>query len=223
MLDERTGKALQIRDVRKNVIASLAKQSLIILFVAVFFSACTDYESMIDSDFQSRMLDSRDGMIYDTVTIGSQTWMAQNLNYQTPNSFCYKDNPSYCEKYGRLYTWDAAMVACPAGWHLPSCEEWKELFDVVGVTYSVGNVLKSKSGWKEDGNGADLFGFNILPAGTRRVDGSSSYEGESADFWTSTEKGNNYVISIGFYFEDDKYTSGNSIYPYGYSVRCLKD
>ena len=143
------------------------------------------------------MTDSRDGQTYKTVTIGEQTWMAQNLNYETADSYCYNDTSSYCAKYGRLYTWAAAMDSvgswsvngngcgygstcsptgtirgvCPEGWHLPTKSEWEILFDAVGGISIAGMVLKSTSGWNEyeghDGNGTDAFSFSVLPAGDR--------------------------------------------------------
>ena len=63
------------------------------------------------------------------MTIGEQTWMAHNLNYETEEgNYCYKNSAKYCKKYGRLYTWAAAMDVCPEGWHLPDTTEWKALF-----------------------------------------------------------------------------------------------
>jgi len=80
-----------------------------------------------------RFRDERDGKYYFLVEIGTQTWMTQNLNYDVPNNdtdICYDNDPANCN--GRLYDWATAQTACPAGWHLPSDEEWTQLTNFVG-------------------------------------------------------------------------------------------
>ncbi|MBR4783647.1 MAG: fibrobacter succinogenes major paralogous domain-containing protein [Fibrobacter sp.] len=109
--------------------------------------------------------DSRDGKVYNTVKIGQQTWMAQNLNFETEDSFCYDESERYCTKYGygRLYPWRIAKTVCPAGWHLPSKGEFESLLELVGE--DSGAKLKSRSRWGERCWGLDVFGFNALAAG----------------------------------------------------------
>ena len=124
------------------------------------------------------IIDDRDGQVYKTVEIGSQTWMAENLNYdynyRTANSYCYADS---CSKYGRLYTWSATVDSaavfstagkgcgchasrspsggivrgvCPVGWHVPSLSEFQTLISYVGGYRVAGANLKSTSGWKSN-------------------------------------------------------------------------
>ena len=124
------------------------------------------------------IIDDRDGQVYKTVEIGSQTWMAENLNYdynyRTAHSYCYADS---CSKYGRLYTWSATVDSaavfstagkgcgchassfpsggivrgvCPVGWHVPSLSEFQTLISSVGGYSVAGANLKSTSGWKSN-------------------------------------------------------------------------
>ena len=193
--------------------------------------------------------DLRDGKTYKTVTIGDQTWMAENLNYETGNSYCYGDDASYCSKYGRLYTWSAAMDSvgtwttngkgcgynktcsptypvrgvCPEGWHLPDTTEWNALFTAVGGQLTAGKVLKSTSGWYSSGNGTDAYSFSALPAGNRNRHGYFYNDGYNADFWSATEDDSSgaYYMYLGYDSEGAYLHDGYKIY--GFSVRCLKD
>ena len=195
------------------------------------------------------VLDDRDGQTYKTVKIGDQVWMAENLNYETGNSYCYNNNSANCTKYGRLYTWAAAMDSvgtlttngkgcgykktcsptypvrgiCPEGWHLPSKTEFETLFTAVGGQDSAGTALKSTGGWFNDGNGTDAFGFSALPAGDRGSNGGCYYEGLNAYFWSSTEYDSNYAYNVLLYVNFDYAYLDYGNKDYGFSVRCLKD
>ena len=78
--------------------------------------------------------DPRDGHRYDEVAIAGSVWMGQNLAWAAPSgSYCYGDDPANCVAGGRLYTFDAATTACPAGWHLSTDDEWKALESFLGM------------------------------------------------------------------------------------------
>jgi uncharacterized protein (TIGR02145 family)/uncharacterized repeat protein (TIGR02543 family) len=121
------------------------------------------------------------------VVIGGKTWMAENLNCNVGNSECYNNSADSCAKYGRLYDWPDAMKACPAGWHLPSDAEWTVLTDAVGGSSTAGTKLKSTSGWYNNGNGTDDYGFAALPGGYDDSNGYFRGAGDSGLWWSSTE------------------------------------
>ena len=197
----------------------------------VILTACTDYVSQIEDRYgewkpnwpavSGTMTDSRDGQSYKTVTIGTQTWMAENLNYKTTNSFCYEDNASNCTKYGRLYTWDAATTACPSDWHLPTKAEYETLIAAVGGESTAGKMLKATSGWGNSANGVDEYSFSVLPAGYKVNNGGYENEGDFTYFWTSTESNGSKAYVLGLSFSRDAGLI-DADKNYGYSVRCVK-
>ena len=170
----------------------------------------------VGNDDSWTFIDGRDRREYKFVTIGTQTWMAENLNYRTPNglSRCYENDAddgdnSNCETYGRLYDWATAMGLdpdcntstcenqasadrdiCPAGWHVPSDAEWTTLTDYVGGLHTAGTKLKSRSGWNSSGNisanGTDEFGFTALPGGYG-WGGDFFHIGGVGTWWSATE------------------------------------
>lgn len=190
------------------------------------------------------MTDDRDGQVYKIVEIGEQTWMVENLNYESVNSHCFNDSTQYCAKYGRYYTWAAAMDSagiwspngkgcgdsqicsptypvrgiCAKGWHLPTSEEWSTLLSKDDFS-KAGQMLKSAVGWIGNQNGIDSYGFSIIPAGNK-LDGYSW--GQSAYFWTSTEY--NRLNAYYIYFEYDNGNAPQNDYKSDeFSVRCVKD
>jgi len=146
----------------------------------------TEYKKKMVEKNTSHFTDARNGQKYRAVKIGKKTWMAQNLNYKTGNSSCYGDDDSNCEKYGRLYDWETARNVCPSGWHLPEWTEWNELIEATGGE-TAGRTLRSASGWEEDGNGTDDYGFSILPGGQRSTKGIFSSIGKFGFLWSATD------------------------------------
>jgi len=172
--------------------------------------------------------DGRDGQKYKTAKIGKQTWMAENLRFKSscPEGdesiclqWCYGDKESNCKKYGSLYDWNTAMAVCPKGWHLPSNKEWTVLVTAAGSS-TAGKKLKSKSGWDENGNGTDEYGFSALPGGLRYTDGSFGYAGKGGYWWAVTE-GGAYSRDMGY--ERDSVNEDDDIKGFGFSVRCVAD
>jgi len=174
------------------------------------------------------LLDERDGKIYKIAKIGTQTWMAENLNYYALNSKCNAYKLENCAKYGRMYNWYDAMAVCPAGWHLPSENEWQTLVAFAGGNGIAGKKLKAKSGWDnykdKSGNGTDDYGFSALPG---------SHIGYYGEWWSSTDNiGGAYYNTAyhqGMYYHlnstgyDPKYFISPFLKAGMISVRCIKD
>jgi len=201
-----------------------------------------------------------EGETYETVVIGVQTWLNRNLNYAAPGSKCGNGtyltdaNTTTCDTYGRLYNWATAMGLpdscnssfcasqigtkhrgiCPDGWHIPSYEEWAALISFAGSSTSA-KQLKATSGWNENGNGTDTYGFSALPGGGGYTysDGSFrfNYVGGSGIWWITRElpggadANSRYANNVGMsYNSEDTYLSSGTGYIKSnlYSVRCVR-
>jgi uncharacterized protein (TIGR02145 family) len=193
-----------------------------VLFLLALCS-CVGYKhKSASAGTQSVFTDARDGKTYRIVKIGNRTWMAENLNYQIPDSsWCYDDDTSNCEKYGRLYTWRAAVGACPAGWHLPAYEEWDSLLDFAGGKETAGTKLKSGS---PDWDGADKFGFSAMPGGYRGPDGRFGELGSWGGWWAATQRDDFSPFTRRSMITDSPLVGEqHDRYKYWYSVRCVQD
>jgi len=169
---------------------------------------------------QTSLQDERDGKTYKTVQIGTQVWMAENLNYDAKGSICYDNKPENCEKYGRLYNWKAAVKACPKGWHLSRDQEWKIL---KGLFVGDMQKLKAKSGWNESvsiyGNGTDDYGFSALPGGTAYSAGTFYEIGMSGYWWSNDDTKYRKIMYDSWKLFDEPIVDNNRFL----SVRCVKD
>ena len=171
---------------------------------------------------------TRGGREYKTVVIKEQCWIKENLRYvpSTGNTMCYGNNDSNCDKYGRLYDYEAATLACPTGWRLPTSAEYDALaeYSMEGATlYDAGAHFKATEGWTPE-SGDDFLGFTALPGGKCNEEKTCLNIGKMGYWWTSTEKVKNtshLALSLngdsGSYsaiakMDDDQYIS----------VRCVK-
>jgi len=205
----------------------MTKLTKYIAITALLFMGCgnSDTNSGI-SDFNPNitygsLTDSRDGKDYRTVEIGNRWWMAENLKYashESGASWCYGNNASYCATYGRLYDRDAAVSACPSGWHLPTDADWKDLVFAADGGQVAAGKLKSQKGWNNNGNGTDEHGFSALPGGYGRSDYRTFIGvGYNGLWWSATEL-DAWLIGSGNGLE--KSTFGSQA---GLSVRCVRD
>lgn len=170
--------------------------------------------------------DSRDGQKYTTIEAGNQWWMAENLNFQTTNSYCYENSESNCAKYGRLYTWEDALIACPTGWHLPSKQEFEELINYFGGMDEAGGKLKDYESnyWREPNRGAtNRSGFGALPAGRRYDHGLFTGSGYYAQFYSSTEYQSTEAYNLTLGYDYSTAFVYNYKKKYAISVRCVRD
>ncbi|MDD3132721.1 MAG: fibrobacter succinogenes major paralogous domain-containing protein [Bacteroidales bacterium] len=193
------------------------------------------------------LFDSRDGNEYETIQIGNQCWMKENLAYlpnvsqpddgsqTSPFYYVYgyegfsvpeaKTTPNY-QTYGVLYNWPAALTACPQGWHLPSDNEWTILTDYLGGESVAGGKMKETgtAHWKSPNTGAtNSSGFSALPGGYRDYYGDYSNVGNKGIWWSSAEVPSRAAWSRYVIYYDASMTHYDYYKAHGSSVRCVRD
>jgi len=200
-------------------------------YVAESQSHCsTNYGTLVDKcpstsleSISGVFTDTRDNKIYKWIKIGTQTWMAENMNYDVPDNatdVCYDNAPANCTNYGRLYDWTTAGAACPVGWHLPSRSEWTTLTTYVGS--NPGTKLKAVSVLWNLNTGTDSYGFSALPGGNFKGSGFNNVN-KIGDWWGSTESTDTYAYNWEMNYNDELVREDYNVKTYLYSVRCVKD
>jgi uncharacterized protein (TIGR02145 family) len=184
---------------------------------------------------ENTMTDIRDNMQYPTVKIGTQCWMAENLDYGTfiastqmqrdnciSEKYCFSDNLANCTSYGGLYQWDELMQYdnaaatqgfCPPGWHVPTENEWNTLFNFYISNGFAGSPLKYTG----------YSGFNAFLSGTRFNNANWNFSNFAVMFWSSTKEGNDKAWAHGM----NTFNPSVSYYPssrtHAFNLRCIKD
>jgi len=199
------------------------KKSMLLLVCLIVIGYVTNAQT------SGSFMDPRDGKSYKWVEIGNQTWMAENLAYKpkSGNCFFFENEDSTILRYGYHYKWETAKKVCPAGWHLPESEEFKELAFFVGS--DPGIKLKAKTGWLMNGDGTDEYNFSALPGGNCSPQGKFSQIGYQGFWWSATKAKPTadgipsamlFYISCGLDTVDATFSQNINV---GVSVRCIKD
>jgi len=181
------------------------------------------------------LIDIRDNKVYPTLLIGSQCWLATNLNYGTilvssqdqrdnciAEKYCYGDNPINCNNLGGLYQWNELMQYddtpadqgfCPPGWHIPTENDWNTLFVNWTNNGFAGSPLKY-SGYS---------GFNALLAGSRYINSNWDFQGFATFLWSSTTFNSTKTWAHAMNDVDPSVAAYPASRVNAFSVRCIKD
>ena len=229
----------------KNKIYFFRYSFLVFLFLISFCCEKSD-------NIKEPTITDIEGNVYNTVAIGNQIWMKENLkvtkyrngdpipnvideHWNAPNigAYCnYGNNLSDSEIYGKLYNWSAVVDSrylAPEGWHIPTKDDWQELIEYLGGESTAGGKLKETGTiyWNEPNHAAtNEYNFSGLPGGYRSFSGTFFGESEIGGFWSSTKSNNpnrEEAWMLKIYY--NKSSADFLEYPLneGFSVRCIKD
>lgn len=223
--------------------------SMLLIAGLSFISSCKDDDELVIKEGEG--VDDVDGNSYETVIIGSQEWMAENLkttkyndgvaipnvtnlttwfDISTPAYCWYNNQSSNKAPYGALYNWYVvnSEKLCPNGWHVPTDQEWKVLTDALGGEGVAGGKLKEEGTdhWESPNVGATNFAiFNARPGGYTHTSPEAFNNIEQNGFWwTSTEFGTDRAYARAmFYHNETVATTFDYLKQQGLSMRCVKD
>jgi uncharacterized protein (TIGR02145 family) len=240
-------KGKQLRSVLSHPSLLRTTAISLVTVAAISLMAVSLFSSVAEAAFTcgTDTVQDADGNSYDTVLIGTQCWMASNLNVGTRvngttemtdnatiEKYCYDDSDANCTTYGGLYQWDEAMGyvttegaqgICPAGWHIPTDAEQHILDNYLAT----GACDQNRYDWGCDPAGTALknggsSGFSALLAGYRYTDGSFGNLGSHTDLWSGSQSGGDAFrrhLNSGN-ATVHRYASNKQ---YGFSIRCLSD
>ncbi len=216
---------------------------LITVFGVLIVSTCDQ------PDTEKPTVTDIDGNVYQTVTIGEQVWMAENLkvthyrngdaiptghsnsdwsNLSTGAYAVYDENEQNADTYGYLYNWyavDDSRNIAPEGWHVPTDDEWQTLVDYLGGSSIAGGKMKETGTehWNSPNTGAtNESGFTALPGGYRRNYGNYSHMGNYCCFWSSAEYSSSYAWYRRLTYYGSDVDRGNYDKQSGFSVRVVR-
>lgn len=230
-------------------------KSLLFGFLTLTFYNCEDSKPVLNPDYtgQTGKVTDIEGNTYNTIGIGSQIWMAENLktitlrdnspiplilndsiwgtNYYHSAGYCWYNNDSINNKkvYGALYNHYVVEsdLLCPSGWHVPTASEWNTLESFLGGSEIAGGRLKDyyKSYWKDPNPCiVNNYCFYAFPGGERLdLSGRFIQLGESGFWWTQDQKNEILAYSRSMSYSDESLRTFEINKKVGCSVRCIKD
>jgi uncharacterized protein (TIGR02145 family) len=187
------------------------RKAFLFLILSFCFFKILSAQSITDVE---SIIDSRDGQVYKFVRIGDKSWMLENLNYSSKSgSWCYDENVSNCDLYGRLYDWQTAKNVCPHGWRLPSKKDFE-------------NLLSINGGSERDVYDVMIYSFTCdsvsLLSGWRDSDGYYFGSGMGGGWWSSSKSGSDNAWFFEMYILGPSVSIYERARDYGHAVRCVK-
>lgn len=211
-----------------------------ILLLAILMSSFLNGQSSNGMRFnfaapilEGAMVDDRDGTLYRTIKIGNKRWFSENLKYDTPNSLCYQKKKKNCEDLGRLYPSSDLPMACPAGWRIPTLDDWEDLKDHLGPDRTYG--LLDTLGWAKAIHHTNSLGLSLKGVGYQKDKKQFIGRGNSLTLWLNgvNKFGEPYHVHIygdkGVYFKMTDLQTNEvfhahpmpNIEEHRYTIRCV--